>query len=195
MCGSGRFLVPLIQRGLDVAGADPSAPMLAACRARLAEAGLQARLWAQGLEDMQVEQRFDVAFIPASSFCLLDENAAREGLRRLRLVAPRVLIEFELPQAGADWPKESSRTVTDGGTQIRLTSRVDYDAAAQTEVHTNDYELKRSGRVVAREHEVLRLRCYSPQQMTGELELAGYSSITIEHPEFGWVACATCPAT
>jgi hypothetical protein len=190
MCGSGRFLVPLLVRGVDVAGADPSLQMLAACRARLAAAGLEARLSQQSLETMATDEKFDVAFIPASSFCLLDAQAAQEGLRRLRAVAGRVLIEFELPQAGADWPRESTRTVTDGGTQIRLASRVDYDAATQTEIHTNEYELKRSGRVVQREHEVLRLRCYSPQQMTGALHRAGFGAVQVEHPDFGWVACA-----
>jgi hypothetical protein len=190
MCGSGRFLVPLLQRGLDVAGADPSPHMLAACRARLAAAGVDARLWQQSLEDLNVDAAFDVAFIPASSFCLLAPEAAREGLRRLRAVTARALIEFELPQAGADWPRESSRTVTDRGTQIRLVSRVDYEPATQTEVHVNDYELKRSGRVVQCEHEVLRLCCYSPQEMQEVLHRAGFDAVHVEHPEFGWVACA-----
>lgn len=40
MCGSGRFLVPLIKRGFKVDGADPSAPMLERCREKLAAAAV-----------------------------------------------------------------------------------------------------------------------------------------------------------
>jgi hypothetical protein len=118
MCGSGRFLVPLVRQGLLVDGVDPSQSM-----------------W-------------------------------------------------------DDWPKETTRTVTDGGLQIRLASRVEYDPAKQVETHTNLYELKRSGRVVRVEHEILRLRCYGPDEMRAELERAGFGGVTIEHPEFGWVARA-----
>jgi hypothetical protein len=191
MCGSGRFLVPLVRQGLLVDGVDPSQSMLDACRAKLDAAGLDARLWKQSLEDMDLGEKYQAAFIPASSFCLLHEiGAARGGLRRLRAHAGLVLIEFELPHGAADWPKETTRTVTDGGLQIRLASRVEYDPAKQVETHTNLYELKRSGRVVRVEHEILRLRCYGPDEMRAELERAGFGGVTIEHPEFGWVARA-----
>jgi SAM-dependent methyltransferase len=191
MCGSGRFLVPLIERGLRVDGVDPSQPMLDACRANLNARGLSAGLWQQSLETLDLEQTYAAAFIPASSFCLLHEiEAAREGLRRLRAHADLALIEFELPHGATDWPKETTRTVTQGGLQIRLVSRIEYDARNQLEMHTNRYELKRSGRVVRTEDEVLRLRCYSPEEIRAELERAGFSDVSIEHPEFGWVAKA-----
>lgn len=189
MCGSGRFLVPLIERGLRVDGVDPSEHMLDACRAKLKARGLGAGLWQQSLEALDLEQTYAGAFIPASSFCLLHEiAAAREGLRRLRAHADMALIEFELPHGAENWPIESTRTVTQGGTQIRLVSRVEYDERRQLETHTNRYELKRSGRVVQTEDEVLHLRCYPPDEITAELKRAGFTEVTIEHPEFGWVA-------
>jgi SAM-dependent methyltransferase len=191
MCGSGRFLVPLIERGLRVDGVDPSQPMLDACRVKLKARGLSAGLWQQSLETLDLEQTYAAAFIPASSFCLLHEiETAREALRRLRAHADLVVIEFELPQGAADWPKETKRTVTDGGLQIRLVSSIAYDVAKQVETHTNRYELKRSGRVVQTEQESLRLRCYAPDEMRAQLARAGFSDITIEHLEFGWVAKA-----
>ncbi|MBZ0137276.1 MAG: class I SAM-dependent methyltransferase [Planctomycetes bacterium] len=195
MCGSGRFLVPLLRRGLRIDGFDPSRPMLQACRTKLAAAGLETGLWLQSLEALDLPVReYDAAFIPASSFCLIvDRDAARQALLRLRAhLAARavVLIEFELPQAGADWPRETARTVTVGGRQIRLASRVQYDPDEQLETYTNVYELRQSGRVTRTEHEVLRLRCYSPDAMRTELEGAGFHDVGIEHPEFGWVANA-----
>lgn len=193
MCGSGRFLLPLLQRGFAVDGFDPSPAMLDACRAKLAEAGLETGLWAQTLQALELPVKdYAAAFIPASSFCLIvDRDAAQEGLRRLRAHlaegAP-VFIEFELPQPGDDWPKESTKTLTNGKRQIRLVSRVEYDAAEQIETYTNVYELKVSGRVTQTEHELLRLRCYSPEQMRGLLEEAGFGRVEVSHPPFGWVA-------
>ena len=236
MCGSGRFLVPLLKRGLLVDGVDPSEPMLKACRARVADAYFavespwgtwdpanaedravaaaplpRIRLWQQTLEQLDLREPepdvppdvvvarpefepYGAAFIPASSFCLIiDREKALEGLRRLRShLAPGapVLIEFELPHPSVNWPGETVRTVTDGGRQIRLESRVAYDSRTQLETYTNVYELKQSGRVVQTENEILRLRCYAPDEIRSLLESAGFEDITIEHPEFGWVACA-----
>lgn len=195
MCGSGRFLAPLLKRGFVVDGVDPSEAMLKACRAKLAAAALETGLWAQTLEALDLPVKdYAAAFIPASSFCLIvDRDAALEGLRRLRAHlaegAP-VFIEFELPQPGDDWPKESVKTLTSGKRQIRLVSHVEYDAAGQIETYTNVYELKVSGRVTQTENELLRLRCYSPDQMKSLLESAGFSQVEIQHPEFGWVASA-----
>jgi SAM-dependent methyltransferase len=194
MCGSGRFLVPLNLRGLHVDGADPAPAMLEACARRLKAAGLSdVRLYPQTLEELSVERRYHGAFIPASSFCLLSRAAGRAGLARLRdalLPGAPVLIEFELPHGLANWPATATRTVTRGGMQIRLESRVDYDLAAQVEVHENRYERKRSGRVVETEHESLRLQCYAPDEMRALLLEAGFDAAAVEHPEFGWVASA-----
>ena len=39
MCGTGRFLLPLLAQGLDISGSDTSREMLAACRSRAARSG------------------------------------------------------------------------------------------------------------------------------------------------------------
>ncbi|MCB9892934.1 MAG: class I SAM-dependent methyltransferase [Planctomycetes bacterium] len=192
MCGSGRFLAPLAERGIAIDGVDPSASMLDACRKRVAWRGVQ--LWQQSLEELDLGgRRYAGAFIPASSFCLLHEPAvAAKALERLRAhleSGALVLIEFEPPYDVA--PSDVTRTVTAGGRQIRLAGHSEYDAATQIETMTNRYELKQSGKVVQTEDEVLHLRCYTPEQMVAELTAAGFTNVTTEHPEFGWVAKAT----
>ncbi len=49
MCGSGRFLVPMIRAGLVVDGTDSSRPMIAACERKLALSGVGAELFEQSL--------------------------------------------------------------------------------------------------------------------------------------------------
>lgn len=197
MCGSGRFLLPLLRRGLRVDGADPSPAMLRRCRDRLSgETGLayQAELFAQSMQELETAGDYAAAFIPSGSFCLLHQPAeAQAGLQRLRAqLAPGalLLIEFELPHSEIDWPEEVVKTVTKGGRQIRLVSRASYDFATQIESYDNAYELKQSGKVIASESEVIRLRCYTPDQISKVLAQAGFRDIRIEHPAFGWVAIA-----
>lgn len=54
MCGSGRFLVPLLEAGIDVDGVDASPDMLVACGARCADRGLEARTYEQFLHELDV---------------------------------------------------------------------------------------------------------------------------------------------
>jgi SAM-dependent methyltransferase len=191
MCGSGRFLVPLLQQGFKVTGVDPSAAMLDACRARLGALELSAPLFQQSLQELNLPGRYAAAFIPASSFCLIVEpDEALEALQRLRrhlLPGAPLLLEFEQPRLDAR-PGSSSRIVTRGSTQIRLESRSEYDAQTGIETFFNRYELKKSGRVVQTESEILKLCSYKPQALESLLLKAGFQAIKIEHPAFGHVA-------
>ncbi|MCA8912294.1 MAG: class I SAM-dependent methyltransferase [Planctomycetes bacterium] len=197
MCGSGRFLVAMLKRGFEVDGADPSTPMLQRCRDKLAaagELGYQPQLFEQSMQELDTPGGYAAAFIPSGSFGLIFEPAAAQAalthLRSQLSSGAPVLIEFELPHPEINWPGEAVKTVTQGGTQIRLVSRVEYDFASQLETYHNVYELKQSGTVVQTEDETFKLRCYAPDEMRTELEKAGCRDIVIDHPDFGWVARA-----
>ncbi|MCC7508112.1 MAG: class I SAM-dependent methyltransferase [Planctomycetes bacterium] len=193
MCGSGRFLVPLAEAGIVLDGADPSEPMLKACRRKLDARGLYAGLSQQTLEALDLGKVYAAAFIPSSSFCLLGKAAAQQGLHRLRAHlghGAAVYIEFEIPHGADHIPGANPRTVTEGKRQIRLISRTEYDARTRVETFYNQYELKISGRVVQLEEEVLHLQSYTPDEMRLMLASAGFTEIEVEHPEFGWVVTA-----
>jgi SAM-dependent methyltransferase len=214
MCGTGRFILPLLKRGFQVDGADPSEPMLKRCHDRLVKAQYEVQspwgtsesesdqpvrvhLWQQKLQELELPEGtapYAAAFIPAASFCLIHEpadvHAALTRLREHLQEGAPALIEFELPHPEINWPGEAVKTATQGGTQIRLVSRVTYDFATQLESYHNVYELKQSGKVVATEDETMQLRCYAPDEIRSELQKAGFRDIRIEHPDFGWVATA-----
>src|SRR5439155_9828536 len=52
MCGSGRYLVPLLEAGVDVDGVDASPDMLAACATKCAARGLTVRTRRQLLQEL-----------------------------------------------------------------------------------------------------------------------------------------------
>ena len=60
MCGSGRFLIPLLQAGIPIEGVDASREMLAACALRGAGLGLTPTLYEQALEKLSLPQRLSL---------------------------------------------------------------------------------------------------------------------------------------
>lgn len=66
-CGSGRDLLPLLDRGCEVVGIEPAAQPLARAREVLAGRGLTARLVGGFFEDVDIAGAFDV--ISFSYFC------------------------------------------------------------------------------------------------------------------------------
>jgi len=57
MCGSGRFLVPLMELGMAVDGVDASPHMLEACRQRAKRRGVAPRLYEQFLGQLSLPRR------------------------------------------------------------------------------------------------------------------------------------------
>ena len=55
LCGSGRFFVPFLERGLDICGIDLSEEMLA----KLKEKESKARVWQADLLEYSSEEKYD----------------------------------------------------------------------------------------------------------------------------------------
>ena len=54
MCGSGRYLIPLAKKGIDITGTDASKHMLAACREKCADSGLEVTLVKELLQNTKL---------------------------------------------------------------------------------------------------------------------------------------------
>ena len=70
-CGTGRLLLDYLAAGIDVDGIDVSPEMLALCRSKAAELGLdvEGRLHQQTMETLALERRYATIFVPSLSFC------------------------------------------------------------------------------------------------------------------------------
>ena len=71
MCGSGRLLIPLLQKGYNVHGIDNSPEMLKACKERAAQLNLQPMLFEEAIENIKLSDQYDGIIIPLGSFQLL----------------------------------------------------------------------------------------------------------------------------
>lgn len=68
MCGSGRFLLPLIQEGFDVNGFDASEYMLKALHDKAAASNLKPKIWHDYVGHLDGKNKYNLIFIPSGSF-------------------------------------------------------------------------------------------------------------------------------
>jgi SAM-dependent methyltransferase len=189
MCGTGRFLLPLLEQGLDISGSDTSPEMLEACRERGRELGLTPRVQQQALEDLTCPEPPRLIFIPSGSFGLLIDDAnVRQALERVHdVLAPRgvFLVEAErlMPAAtdssgvwGGRWVERPD------GAKLIMSWLSQYSGAANITHSLHRYELMQGGRLLATELEDFRVRSYASEEFRALLERAGFEDVEALKP-------------
>lgn len=86
-CGTGRVLLPLARQGYRITGVDLSRPMLEVARSKVAAEGLsgQVTLSRQDMREMELDDRFNLAFAAINSFMhLLSTDDQLAALARIR---------------------------------------------------------------------------------------------------------------
>ena len=188
MAGQGRLLVPLLEAGFPVHGAEASARNIADCRARLDGRGLATELFRQNAVALNLPFRYAAAFIGAGAFQrLVDRAAALDALLRIRahLVEPaRLLLDLFVP-AGAENPPGAAvvevRAVTPAaGCRIALRSETSIDVGSKRVDVVRRYERRERQAITAREDEMLSFTWYSEDEAVALLEAAGYRDIRID---------------
>jgi SAM-dependent methyltransferase len=183
MCGSGRFLIPFLERGIDIDGGDASPHMLRACRDKCRRKGLSPVLYEQLLQEMTLPRLYGYIFIPACSFGLIiDRQAVTESLRRLYqhlLPGGELVLEVETPRAP---PKElgkwRTRSVTrSDGAEIIFSTFQTYDSQEQIERDSHKYELFKDGSLIETELEDFNVLVYERDEFQKLLEAKGFINV------------------
>lgn len=196
MAGSGRLLLPLLERGFHVHGVDASAAMIANCEARLRAAGAETALFRQDVAALNVPFRYTAAIVAAGSFQLLaDPLAAQAALARVRahLVDPGLLLlDLYVPAQAAHRPgapEAHVQTVSlPDGTRIARRSEVDVDVEGKRIDIRSRYEQRNRATLLAREDETLALTWYDEGEIAALLQEAGYRDVVCGPP--AWAAGA-----
>jgi SAM-dependent methyltransferase len=185
MCGSGRFLIPLLQHGFDIEGVDASGHMLDACRRRCAGLGLAPALQQQFLHELTVSRRFALAIIPAGSFQLItNPQQAVESLRRLHAaLLPGGKLIFETgqrkPKQSGSWPWGGRWVTRPDGARIIISWLTRYDAATSITSSIHRYDLIQDGRLLATEFEEFDLRQYDLDEIRGLLAATEFKQVRV----------------
>lgn len=181
MCGSGRFLIPFMERGFDITGIDLSEEMLSA----LYRKAPRAHAFKGDILKFDSDAPYDYIFIFSGSFSLFtDEGAEDRALVKLRsLLAPggKMVIAAE-SMAGAHNGDGSYHLVSaiplDDGGELRFSSMDRYDAKTQTQHSPGRYELYRDGEPAESEWMDFQIRLYRFGELEQRLERAGFASVT-----------------
>jgi SAM-dependent methyltransferase len=183
-CGSGRAMIPLLEAGHDVTGFDPSAEMLARCRARCAGAGFTPDLSRQRFEDFSYDRAFAAIFVPVGSFTLIDDfDTAMAVLARFHAhLAPggRLLIDIQPLTFLARGSEDRRRWTAPNGDLLTLEApRIQADWIRQRADYTIRYERWRDNALIESQLEPMAQRYWGMEEFKLALRASGFSAIAM----------------
>jgi ubiquinone/menaquinone biosynthesis C-methylase UbiE len=190
-CGTGRLLLDYKMQGIDIDGVDNSPEMLALCRQKAQQMGIQPTLYQQTMEMLDLLRKYHTILVPSSSFQLVTEpNDASKAMRRFfQHLEPggTLVISFlayymgdkQGPIVTGEWQKEVVRP--EDGAVVRRWSRSWIDLVNQLE-HTEDrYDVIVNGDIVTSESlsRSPATRIYTQEQAVKVYETAGFTNIRV----------------
>ena len=180
MCGTGRFLLPLLEESFNVHGFDASKHMLEALHTKAKAKNLEPTVWTGFVEDLKRPEKYKLIFIPSGSFCLIIDPVQVE--KSLKAIYDHLddggifLFEAEtlhaVPQAaiwrGSVWPKPNGQKI--------ILSQL---ATLQDDICTSlcKYELMEAGKIIHTEIEELKVKIYDQDQLMEILKSVGFQHI------------------
>lgn len=186
MCGSGRFLIPFLERGYEIDGFDISEDMLNACKHKCKLKNLKDRVFHSSIEDFEPIEKYDLIMMPGGSFSVLIENeSVLTSLRKLKESLNEdgvLLIEVLTPAAkckNTDNWSESNKKVRDDGKVIVESSKSYYDEANKIICFPLKYELFDNGKLLESEEMDLHIRLYEVGEIVSLIKAAGFESVKL----------------
>jgi len=184
MCGSGRFLIPMLKAGFDVEGFDASPFMLDSLRKKYAQISSNvAPVSQQFVQDFTSERRYQLIFIPYGSFGLITNY---EDIKKSLLVLQHYLLPggkcfFEIEtvasvlQPCGVWRRGvNSRS---DGSKIALSFITSYDQQTQLFQSFSRYELLEHDIVQETEEETFQQYLYRFDELDELLRDSGFMHI------------------
>ena len=196
-CGTGRLLLDYLADAVDIDGVDNSPEMLALCREKAVELGLdvEGRLSLQEMDALDLQRRYLTILVPSSSFQLvIDPTAAAVTLARFKdHMEPGGLLVMSMmsklwwsrrvpPQMEwSEWHMMVQRERPGRRDSIRRWIRSRYDHEEQVQHEENRYEIVQDDVVVAQElhQRSPAVRWYTQDQTIQLMESAGFEDVRL----------------
>ena len=179
MCGSGRFLLPLLNSGIEIEGVDESSAMLEACRHHAARQRLTPVLYEQSVEALVLPRRYRMAFVPSGSIGLLECDGLKNALSSVRQYlepgAP-LLLELAIFGDGSDGEGSADPRVVQIDEETRIVYRCNARLPEERDsIHYDGhYEKWRNAELLAVEEESLVLWKHETAAFLQVLHHCGY---------------------
>lgn len=183
MCGTGRFLIPLLEQGFPIEGLDASLHMLRACMKKCAAKKLEPVLYSQFMSEMELDKKYALIFIPSGSFALVTNTAEAQHCLKVFYdhLLPNGKLVFEIdtvhtvPKQLGLWHGVMRKK--DDDTKILLSTLPSYDDQSQILQVMQRYELISKNEIMQTEMEEFNFRLYQHEEMDNWLTDAGFKDI------------------
>lgn len=182
LCGSGRFLIPFLERGFDIQGIDLSQEMLEKLR-RKAPGALVRRA---DMTAYEPEEQFDYIFISSGSISLFTDlelcGKTLKSVRAMLKKGGRFVFAVETMADRCMDSEDYEETVsvqTAAGETLILRTKHTYDAASHTQFSPGIYELYRGRELLRRETMDFQTHLYELGEMERMLKEAGFTEVRV----------------
>lgn len=184
MCGTGRFLLPLIEEGFDIQGFDASEYMLNTLNSKANKLNLTPNVWQGFIRELKRQDRYGLIFIPSGSFGLLDNPSAAKAALKIFYdhlnKDGTLLFEVETLKSAPNqfglW-KASTWHRNDG--KIIIANFLDLPIKNNIQTTLCKYELVDANQTINTEFEELKVQLYNPRDLTHILKNVGFRDIRI----------------
>lgn len=182
--GTGRMLIPFLEKGINIDGVDTSNEMLDQCRINMKNRNVDTNLFHQDLIELSLPNKYKTIIMPTGSFCLLPRKKIRQVLTNFLEhleIDGKVIIDLELPMHFKPEITSSSSFQLEKGLGI-LTSNYNesIDWFEQKVSSISKYELVKNGNVVETEVSHFTLYWYGIEEFRMLLSEIGFSEIEYE---------------
>ena len=182
LCGSGRFLVPFLERGYDICGMDLSTEMLS----KLREKAPNARAYQSNILTYSTDKKYDYIFIASGSMSLFtDMKVCKRVLLKIKsLLQPNGVFVFALDTVKSKYPDDNDYVIsaegkTKEGLRLVLKTKHYYDEESQTQFAPGIYELYDNNGLIQSEAMDFQTHLYKLSEMEQYLKETGFTSIKV----------------
>lgn len=200
-CGSGRLLLPYLQAGLDVDGADFSQDMLDQCQMRADVEGLSPNLYAQPMHELDLPRRYKTIIACGLVGVGGERQLTLKGMHRCYAhLEPDGVFAFDyavrwndppawmsrLPEhrrglAQSTWPESTERQRLADGSELELATRtIGMDPLEEVATRQIRARLWKNGEMIKEEIHTQNLEDYSKNELVLMLQIAGFSEIDLQ---------------
>ncbi len=187
-CGTGRILLPLLEKGLHVEGFDSSQEMLEILHHKAAQKNINPTLFQQQMQTLAVQKKYGCLFSPMGSFQQLanldDAYVALQRFYNHLLSDGMLVIYLYLPWYNAPDPgvwQEHDALTLDDGNMLRVSEKAVHDLLAQ-QVHLKyRYQMWQSGALLVQECNEMSIRWYSRHEFELMLQSVGFKNIRVQN--------------
>lgn len=180
MCGTGRYLLPLLLEGFNIEGYDLSPQMLSLLKNKAKEMGLDPAVWKGQIDEFKSTKHYDLIFIPDGSFCLLTDTdtitKALEGIYKTLKEGGVFVFDIEtINSISSQGTTKSSIYRLNNGKMIIY---------SEFTILNNDicsficrYELVSTNEIIKTEIEEIKIRIFENSELTNLLYKTGFKKV------------------